>query len=286
MTLKEFAVRSGLQEKTVMNLTLQRDRVDPETACALENATPLKAVEWLAIQCTYDVQAAMRRCSEAVESDAAWASRFPTAEMQRLGWINDTASVPEIVKELYAFFGVSSSKGWADYYLNQLLRVDFRISLASVENSHAVSAWLRMGHILATERPVSTIYTPKALRWVINEIINLLYDTRNPVRTDTISRLLAQAGVKFIVTTPLRSTPITGCTRFINDIPCIQIALEHDNLTPDHPAWITIFKGMGHILIHGKKDVFLENVLYDDFDAKKEREARDFALSYLSILRN
>jgi len=39
----------------------------------------------------------------------------------------------------------------------------------------------------------------------------------------------------------------------------------------------------GHILLHGKKDVFLENLEYSDKDNQKEKEADSFAEKWLNL---
>lgn len=45
--------------------------------------------------------------------------------------------------------------------------------------------------------------------------------------------------------------------------------------------WFSFFHEVGHILLHGKKDFFLENVDYDNKETEKENEADDFAANIL-----
>ena len=44
--------------------------------------------------------------------------------------------------------------------------------------------------------------------------------------------------------------------------------------------WFTFFHEVGHILLHGKKDIFLEDIEYNDYDQDKEREADEFAIKW------
>ena len=45
--------------------------------------------------------------------------------------------------------------------------------------------------------------------------------------------------------------------------------------------WFTFFHEAGHIILHGKKDIFLENVTdYSDYNEVKEKEANDFAVKW------
>ena len=45
--------------------------------------------------------------------------------------------------------------------------------------------------------------------------------------------------------------------------------------------WFSFFHEVGHILLHGKKDFFLENVDYDNKETEKENDADDFAANIL-----
>jgi HTH-type transcriptional regulator/antitoxin HigA len=41
---------------------------------------------------------------------------------------------------------------------------------------------------------------------------------------------------------------------------------------------LSIFHEIGHILLHGKKDIFLESFEYPEMNIEKEKEADDFAI--------
>lgn len=43
---------------------------------------------------------------------------------------------------------------------------------------------------------------------------------------------------------------------------------------------VYFFHEAGHILLHGKKDIFLENIEYSDKDQDKEKEADNFAVRW------
>lgn len=62
-------------------------------------------------------------------------------------------------------------------------------------------------------------------------------------------------------------------------MPCIQLSANFEN---DAEFWKTLFHEIGHILLHGKKDIFMENVDYGDKDPEKEREAEEFASLWMS----
>lgn len=78
----------------------------------------------------------------------------PLGKMMELGWIPMVKTVEEKVKALLSFFQVSTERAWEDYYLNQQLKVAFRISLNNTKEPHAISAWLRQGEVQAAETEV------------------------------------------------------------------------------------------------------------------------------------
>jgi Zn-dependent peptidase ImmA (M78 family) len=75
----------------------------------------------------------------------------------------------------------------------------------------------------------------------------------------------------------LPKTRVSGATQWLNkDKALIQLSLRHK--TNDH-LWFTFFHEAGHILLHGKKDVFVDTVTGND--GEKEDEANTFAGDFL-----
>ena len=86
--------------------------------------------------------------------------------------------------------------------------------------------------------------------------------------------LCLQAGVKVFYTPKMPKAPISGSTRWIKDTPVIQLTARYRQ---NDRFWFTFFHEAGHILLHGKKYISLENVNFSDADPVKEQEAHDFA---------
>ena len=74
-----------------------------------------------------------------------------------------------------------------------------------------------------------------------------------------------------------QEAPISGSTRWLNDTPLIQLTGRYNR---NDSFWFTFFHEAGHILLHGKKDIFLENLDYADKDIQKEQEADTFAVRW------
>lgn len=281
MGVKEFATRVTKPEKTIIAVLKGKSSITPDMAVAFEMVTKIPAYMWLRHQKSYDEFIARKKRESNFKEGMRWAKKFPVKEISKLGWfsgINDSQGVSKnIVDTLCTFFAVSSPKGWEDFYLNQRLRVAFRITLSKTCNPYALSAWLRRGEIQAEEMSTEVKYTSKLLRSILSDITDIRKSSNGDYRIPLMS-LLKQAGVKLIFTNTLSDAPVKGCTRYIYGVPCIQLAKEFES-TSDF--WQTLFHEIGHILLHGKKDIFMENVNYGDKDPEKEREADDFANTWL-----
>jgi Zn-dependent peptidase ImmA (M78 family) len=195
--------------------------------------------------------------------------------MVKKNWIIARATLEEKTEELLAFFGVSNHIAWENYYLNQQLKVAFRISLAHTKESYAISAWLRKGELQAAELPTKP-YVEKAFKDVLPRIKSIMASHPDNFFKQ-LQDLCLEAGVKVVHTPCISKAPIDGSTRWINDTPLIQLTGRYKR---NDIFWFTFFHEAGHILLHGKKDIFLENIDYSDLDKLKEQEANDFAVKW------
>ncbi len=282
MGVKEFATRVSKPEKTIIAVIKGKSSITPDMAVAFEMVTKIPADMWLRHQKSYDEFIARKRREKSLKEGMLWAQKFPYEEISRLGWfsgISDSqGNAKNIVDTLCTFFAVSSPKGWENFYLNQKLRVAFSISLVEACDPYALSAWLRQGEIQAEQMSNETKYTAKNLRGILNDISEVRKsETSN--RDELLTSLLGNVGVKLIFTETLSSAPVKGCARYIYGIPCIQLA---KNFESESDFWNTLYHEIGHILLHGKKDIFMENVNYGDKDPQKEKEADEFADLWLS----
>lgn len=282
MGIKEFATRVSKPEKTIIAVLKGKSSITPDMAVAFEMVTKIPANMWLRHQKSYDEFIARKKREKTLREGMRWAKKFPYAEISSLGWfsgINDPqGNAKNMVDTLCTFFAVSSPKGWEDFYLNQRLRVAFSITLAEACDPYALSAWLRQGEIQAGEISVQAKYTAKNLRDILNDISEIR-KSGTVDRNDLLMSSLCNAGVKLIFTETLSSAPVKGCARYIYGVPCIQLAKD---FASESDFWNTLYHEIGHILLHGKKDIFIENVSYGDKDPQKEKEADEFASLWMS----
>jgi hypothetical protein len=98
-----------------------------------------------------------------------------------------------------------------------------------------------------------------------NKFVSILTDT------------CASVGVAVVFEPAPRGCPVTGATKWLTkDKALLMLSLRYKS--NDH-LWFAFFHEAGHILLHGKKMLFLE--LAGELDGKNEEEADAFAQDFL-----
>src|SRR3989339_155754 len=272
---KEFALRTGKPEKTIIAVLNGKSSITPDMAVQFENVTKIPANFWMNHQRSYDEFIAREKRQTVIQEAVAWARQFPLADMIKKGWLPQVATIEEKTMEMIAFFGFSNHTAWEDYYCKQELKVAFRISLSSTNEPFAISAWLRKGELQAAELEAND-YSEKKFKEALPELKSIMAEHPD----DFFIRLqntCLKAGVKLVHTPTLPKAPICGSTRWLNDTPLIQLTGRYNR---NDSFWFTFFHEAGHILLHGKKDIFLEKIEYSDKDKEKEEEADAFACKW------
>lgn len=278
MSVREFAVRAAKPEKTILAVIRGDSSITPDMAVIFENVTQIPAHFWLSRQRIYDEFMARQRMAQRIEASADWVECFPIKQMQHYGWLQPFNDLPSKTKALLQFFAVTSPEAWENYYMNQQLKVAFRISLRSTIEPYAISAWLRQGDRQADAITLPDEYSEKKLRKNIASMKSLMVD-KPKNWAEQLQNLCASCGVKLIYTPVLPKAPINGATRWIaSKYPCVQMSTKEKRYDI---FWFSFFHEIGHIILHGKKDFFLENVDYDNKEADKETEADNFSANVL-----
>ena len=275
---KEFAVRTGKPEKTIIAVLNGNSSITPDMAIQFEQVTHIKADYWMKMQNAFNAYLASDRYKTIIADAIPWAKKFPLQEMMSMGWLPQQDSMEDRTLSLLSFFRLSSAGAWENYYCNQQLKVAFRISLDKSNTPFAISAWLRQGEIVAEEMNVMD-YSAKKFKSILPKLQSLTALSMEE-SFDKIQKYCSSAGVKVMRIPSLKKTEISGATRWIKDAPCIQIA---DSLKSKNDFWFTFFHEVGHILLHGKKEIFLEKVAYSDWQKDKEEEADAFARKWLMV---
>lgn len=276
MSQKEFAVRTGKPEQTIVKVIDGKSALTPDMAVKFESVLGIPATFWLNRQQHYDEAVARLKRSESLAEAADWVRKFPWKEMAGFGWLPEKRSDEENVEALLSFFSMSSPKAWEEFYLSQKLKVSFRISLAHYGEPYAMSAWLRQGELQA-----KNLEAPAFDRNGFFEALGAIKKVMAEHPDDYFSQLqrfCLDAGVKVVHTPCLPKAPIHGSTRWLHDnTPLIQLSARYKQ---NDRFWFTFFHETGHILLHGKKHIAIESAQHEAAKDEKEIEADDFAVQW------
>jgi addiction module HigA family antidote len=275
MSQAELSRRTGRPKKTINEIIQGKASITPETALQLERVLDVPASFWSNRQHQFDQHRARIMELEQFKKQMGWLQRFSYRKMIDLGWINKIPGRTMQLVELLRFFGVASPKQWELLYRRKY--AVFRKSRAHASEIEDTSAWLRQGELIAHEiscRP----YDAKSFRETLGDEIRSLTLEEPEVFQERLIKLCSNVGVAVAFTPQLPKARISGATRWLSPTKAlIQLSLRYKT---DDQLWFTFFHEAGHILLHGKRDLFLE-ANDNGMGGDKEREADSFAADLL-----
>lgn len=264
----ELSLRTGLSTKTISQIIHGEEPITNETAIKLERVLGTPADFWNAKQASYEFTLARIEEEKRLEKEVAEAKKYSCyGELVRMSAVRETSSWVEKADELLNFFRVDSLS-----FVPTLQGVALRKSTGEFDK-YALFAWLQCGEHLV-QNIVLKEYDEKKFREYIPEIKKLIRgkgDFFTPLQ-----KLCAEAGVAVVYTPYFSKTKVNGAVRWVGNNPLIQ--LNSRGVYRDI-FWFTFFHEIGHILLHGKKDKFVE--FNGQHESEKEKEADQFAQEQL-----
>jgi len=273
MSRKEFAIRTGKPEKTIIAVLKEESSLTPEMAILFENVTQIPAQFWINKQARYNEYIARKKHEQVIAKASEWAKEFPYAEMAQHNWVSPTRNAEEQTVNLLSYFGVASHTAWEKLYVETKLKVAAYTSLKQSHQPHAISAWLRQGE-LQSKHINAPAFDVKKLKNNIPAMRQLMIEQPENFFKQ-LQELCLQAGVVLLFTPKLPKVPLSGSTRWLNNTPLIQLTARYRK---NDSFWFTFFHELGHIILHGKKYISLESVDFAAADQEKEEEAHQFAV--------
>jgi HTH-type transcriptional regulator / antitoxin HigA len=272
MAQNQLAERTGLTAKAINEIVKGKMAITPDTALKLERALGTPADFWLAREQHYQEWLARQRAHEEFGAAVAWLSCIPVRELVAHGLVREWKSKVDQVGELFRFFGVASREAWTEVYASP--QAAFRRSRAFECDVGSTAAWLRVGELQAQSIRTEA-YKAERFRQVLKGLVGL---TRRPFAeiSGQLKDSCASAGVAVVYVPELKGCRASGVTRWLSSTKAL-IQLSDRYKTEDH-FWFTFFHEAGHILLHRKKDVFLEG---GGSETDQEREADKFAQEIL-----
>lgn len=269
MTQKNLCNRTGLSEKHLSQIINGEASITVETALLLENALGGSASFWINLEKNYQETKARIERGVLLKKEADLLYEYPYLELSKRGYVPETAKREERVANLWRFFGVNSLQ-----YIPKTQPAAFRKRKAESKNQGKIAAWLRCGEIDANKNEIKT-FSEQKLKGSLNELMKLSTLPAEKFSEKAIN-ILSGAGVHLVYIPHFKNSGVSGAVRWIGKNPIIQLSLLGAYADM---FWFNLFHEVGHLLIHGKKEKFVE--FSRPLLNKKEAEANDFAANTL-----
>ena len=278
-TQTDFAARMGQSTKHISLLLNGKAAITEETALKLESVLGSTASFWLNREAQYRESLARLDEMKKLTSWIPWMERFPIKDLMDYEFIStrrcDKAQKPFIVKELLQFFGVASPEGWESRYVG--MQVAFRRTREEQSDIASISSWIRRGEMIAERMDgpgYDRVKFEKALK-TIRTFTKLPASKFEP----QLRKLCFDSGVVLVLIPAIPGAHVSGMARWLNPHkPLIQMSLY--GKTNDR-FWFTFFHEAAHILMHDKKEVFLDEFDGARLESTEENQADTWARDFL-----
>jgi len=249
--------------------------ITPDTALQLEKVVGVPAHIWLGLESEYRLALARRQSQaelERLRDESKLTTAYCYNQLAKLGAVARATKPLVKVAELQRFFGVASLTAIPEVRRYQAA---FRQGAASRHRRapQALSAWLRLGEIEARKVRCAA-FDKKRLEGSL-VALRAMTAQAPEVFQPALSSLLAEAGVALVICPHFPGTRVHGATFWLGrDKAALMMTIR--GAWADI-FWFSLFHELGHILLHSRQDVILENDDADPALQEREDEADRFA---------
>lgn len=271
-----LAERLGVTPKYVSELLHGKATISAEMAGRLSLVLGSTAEFWLTREAQYRAALERRSAEVALEQQSDWLTELPLEWMVRQGWVDGHESKGEQVRACLRWFGVASVNAWRSIYAAPLAA--WRASKREERKPGAVAAWMRRAELQATELRCGP-WDLAGFKRTLQEARSLTREADPASFMPRLQAACAAHGVAVVFVPAPPGCPISGATRWMTPDKAL-LALSVRYKADDH-LWFSFFHEGGHLVLHGKKLLFLEGMdgLDPDAEAQADRFARDLLIS-------
>ncbi len=267
----ELAEVLGRPAKLVNEIIAGKKAITPETAVQLGDALGTGPAIWMNLEAQYQLSKVTTR-SDVVARRAALYDRFPVRDMIKRGWVGASENIDVLEQQFLSFFGIKSLEDKATFAHAA------KKSEPMSEITMPQLAWLLRARVIASQM-ISKKFDVKKLR---NSMEKLSALRTAPEETRHVAKILADAGVRFVLIEALPNSKIDGACFWLDDQPVVAMSLRLDRIDN---FWFVLRHELEHVLQgHGKAQQFILDVDIEGMDAshivEEERMANDAAANF------
>jgi HTH-type transcriptional regulator / antitoxin HigA len=244
-TQRVLAAVMGSEETAISKLIKNKRPISAELALALENAFNIPAETFLGIQKDFELAQARRasKPNPAAVRRAHLIGALPIPEMIKRGWLDvpDVRDGARLEAELIKFFRTDSITDI------EVLPHAAKKTNVSDDTTPQQLAWLYRVKQIASEMLVAE-YSPFGVRRAVGLLRNLVLSVEESRK---VPRILAEAGIRFVIVESLPHAKIDGVCFWLDDSsPVIAISMRHDRIDN---FWFVLRHEIEHVIQnHGK----------------------------------
>lgn len=272
MTQADLADRIGRTRKTVNEIIKGKAPILSETALQLERVLAIPARFWTNAEGQYREFLAREEERVRLSEHLDWLKKIPVRKMVQAGWLPRRTDPVAALQDVLNFFGVASTEALSQTGEEKCLA--FRQSTVHNVDQYALLAWIRKGEIEAQRRQCAP-FDEKRFRAALTEIRTLTQEEAS-ICAPRIADLCRRSGVALVFVPEIPGARAWGVTHWLNPDKAV-LQLSPRGKTDDH-LWFTFFHEAAHILLHPKREIFVE--LNGTTDSREE-EANHFACDLL-----
>jgi HTH-type transcriptional regulator / antitoxin HigA len=259
MTQKSLCERMGITEKHLSQIINGEASITVETSLLLENALGGSASFWINLEKNYQETRARLEKLSLIKEEISILPKYPYSELVKRRYVEQTTNKEKRIENLWKFFGVNSLS-----FVPTTEGVAFRKKNEASIKSESIAAWLRCGELEA-KKQILAEYSETKLKDILGTL--KLLSTKKPEEYSIeVIKRLNEVGIALIYIAHFPGSGVSGAVRWINNKPVIQLSLYYSWADI---FWFNLYHELGHLLLHGKKEKFIE------FDKKELALARD-----------
>ena len=191
---------------------------------------------WLKLETDFRLFAA-GPVDEGIARRARLFEAAPVKEMIKRRWIQATADIDLLEKQILGFYGANSLDDLTAKIPNALKK-----SSSNLKETAGQRSWLQRVRQLAPAAPVSAKFSDALFAKAMNRFKGLL---AHPESVRHIPKILADAGIRFVIVENLPRTGIDGVCLWLDKFsPVIALSLFRDRMDS---VWFTLFHEMDHV---------------------------------------
>lgn len=267
-TQKDLARIMGRPVQAINEIVKGTKQITPETALELAEAFGTSAEFWTNLEAQYRLTLARKgKDIKEIARKSRLYSLAPVSELLKRGWIAAGESFEELEQAVFTFMGASSPEEMGK------LAVSFRHARQRGPELGAQIAWVRRVEQVAAGRRVANFEAAK-LEKALSEILSYAAKVED---VPHVPKLLANAGMHFVVVSHLEKTYLDGAKLMCGNNPVVALTLRYDRIDS---FWFTLLHELAHIALKHQGS-YLDNLYEPVHVDDEERAANQLAGEWL-----